>query len=124
MHIPIRSERQRRRALRMLVEIEAEHIAQCESIETCKLLRELREDIAELKGPPNNKKRFECRDFCRHFYSRVLERRSRRSAARRMVSVKLIDLSKIELAQATTGAATMLSPPSEAEWHTPNALFA
>jgi hypothetical protein len=58
MHIPIRSERQRRRALRILLEIEAEHVAQCETPETCKMLRELRDDIAELKAPPNNKEHF------------------------------------------------------------------
>lgn len=65
MHIPVKSERQRWRALHMLLEIEALHLTQCESIVTCKMLRELREDIAELKGPPNNKERFKCRDFCR-----------------------------------------------------------
>jgi hypothetical protein len=63
MQIPIRSERQRRRALRILLEVEVLHIAQCECIETCKMLRELREEIAELKGPPNNKERFKCRDL-------------------------------------------------------------
>jgi hypothetical protein len=65
MHIPIRSERQRRRALRILREIESEHVAQCECPESCKMLRELREDICELKGRPNNKERFKCRDFFR-----------------------------------------------------------
>jgi hypothetical protein len=65
MQIPIRSERQRLRALRTLLEIEAEHVAQCESAETCKMLRELRADISELKGRPNNTERFKCRDFCR-----------------------------------------------------------
>ncbi len=65
MHISIRSERQRRRALHMLLEVEALHLTECECMETCKMLRELREDIAELKGPPNNKKRLKCRDCCR-----------------------------------------------------------
>lgn len=65
MHIPIKSERQRRRALHMLLEIEALHVTQCESIETCKMLRE---DIAELKGPPNEKERFKCRDLCRPLF--------------------------------------------------------
>jgi hypothetical protein len=50
MHIPIRSERQRRRALRALLEVEVLHVAQCECVETCEMLRELREDIAELRG--------------------------------------------------------------------------
>ena len=65
MHIPIKSERQGRRALRMLLEIEKLHVAQCECVETCKMLRDLREDIAELNGRPNKKERFNCRDFCR-----------------------------------------------------------
>jgi hypothetical protein len=60
MHIPIRSERQRRRALRTLLEIEAEHVAQCEFTETCKMLRELREEIAWLSGRPNRRRL--CRD--------------------------------------------------------------
>jgi len=64
MHIPIKSERQRRRALRILLEIDAEHVAQCECPETCKMLRELREDIAELKRQ-TDKGRFKCRYFCR-----------------------------------------------------------
>jgi hypothetical protein len=65
MHIPIKSERQRRRALQILIEVEAEHVAQCECPETCEMLRKLREDIAELTGPPTNKERFKCRDLCR-----------------------------------------------------------
>jgi hypothetical protein len=53
MHIPIRSERQRRRALRILLAIEAEHVAQCKCPESCKMLRELREEIACLGGQLN-----------------------------------------------------------------------
>jgi hypothetical protein len=56
MHIPIRSERQRLRALQILIEIEAEHIDQCESPDRCNMLRKLREDIAELRGQPKNEK--------------------------------------------------------------------
>ena len=50
MHIPItiRSERQRQRALRTLLEVEALHIAQCECPDTCDMLRRLREDITEV----------------------------------------------------------------------------
>jgi len=50
MHIPIKSGRQHRRALRLLLEIEAEHKAQCECPERCDMLQKLREDIAELRG--------------------------------------------------------------------------
>lgn len=60
MHIPIKSERQRRKALRILVEIEAEHVAQCECPESCKMLRELREEIAWVRGQPNSRRL--CRD--------------------------------------------------------------
>jgi hypothetical protein len=63
MKMPIRSERQRRRALRVLLEVESLHVAQCESIGTCKMLRELREGISELRGQPNRKERFKCRDY-------------------------------------------------------------
>jgi hypothetical protein len=59
MHIPIRSERQRRRALRILLEVEELHVAQCECPETCKMLRELREEIAWVRGRPTS------RGFCR-----------------------------------------------------------
>jgi len=62
MHIRIRSERQRRRALLVLLEVETLHVAQCECIETCKMLRERREDIAELRCRPDNKERFKCRN--------------------------------------------------------------
>jgi hypothetical protein len=61
MHIPIKSERQRRRALHMLHEIEAEHLAQCECPETCKMLLELREEISWVRGH-RHRKRFKCRD--------------------------------------------------------------
>jgi hypothetical protein len=64
MHIPIKSERQRRRALRLLMEVEAAHVAQCECPERCKMLRELREEIAWVRGQ-RNRKRFKCRDLCR-----------------------------------------------------------
>lgn len=60
MHIAIRSERQRRRALRILLEVEELHVAQCECIETCKMLRELREEISWVRGQ-RNRKRFKCR---------------------------------------------------------------
>jgi hypothetical protein len=63
MHIPIRSDRQRRRALRILLEVEELHIAQCEYPETCKMLRELREEIVWLRGQ-RNRKHFKCRDTC------------------------------------------------------------
>jgi hypothetical protein len=62
MHIPIKSERQRRRALRILLEIEGEHVAQCECPENCKMLRELREEIVELKRQADRGRL--CRDFC------------------------------------------------------------
>jgi len=50
MHVPItlKSERQRQRALRTLLEIEVLHVAQCECPDRCDMLRRLREDIAEL----------------------------------------------------------------------------
>jgi hypothetical protein len=60
MHIPIRSERQRRRALRILLEFEAEHVALCQCPESCKMLREMREEIAWLRGQPNSRR--PCRD--------------------------------------------------------------
>jgi hypothetical protein len=56
MHKPIRSERQRRRALRVLLEIEGEHVAQCECPESCKMLRELREEIAWVRSEPNRRR--------------------------------------------------------------------
>jgi hypothetical protein len=61
MHIPIRSERQRRRALHILLEVEAEHVNQCACPENCKMLSELREEIVWLRGQ-RNRKRFKCRD--------------------------------------------------------------
>ena len=60
MHIPIRSERQRRRALSVLLEVEGLHVAQCECPESCKMLREVREEIVWLRGQ-RNRKRFKCR---------------------------------------------------------------
>lgn len=50
MHVPLqlRSERQRQRALRTLLEVETLHVAQCECPENCDMLRRRREDIAEL----------------------------------------------------------------------------
>ena len=50
MHVPItlKSERQRRRALRTLLEIEVLHVAQCECPAGCSMLRRLREDITEV----------------------------------------------------------------------------
>ncbi len=62
MHIPIKSERQRQRALRILLEVERLHVGQCECIEICKMLRELREEIAWVRGQ-RNRKRFRCRDL-------------------------------------------------------------
>jgi len=56
MHTPIRSERQRRTALRILLEFEAEHVALCECPESCKMLREMREEIAWLRGQANNRR--------------------------------------------------------------------
>jgi hypothetical protein len=53
MHIPIRLERQRRRALRGLLEVEELRVAQCECIETCKMLCELHEEIVWVRGQPN-----------------------------------------------------------------------
>jgi hypothetical protein len=61
MQIPIKSERQRRRALRILLEIESEHVAQCKCPESCTMLRELRAEIAWVRGK-RNRKRFKCRD--------------------------------------------------------------
>ncbi len=50
MHVPItlKSERQRQRALRTLLEIEVLHVAQCECPDRCEMLRRLREDITEV----------------------------------------------------------------------------
>jgi len=50
MHVPIKlkSERQRRRALRTLLEVEVLHVAQCEYPDKCEMLHRLREDIAEV----------------------------------------------------------------------------
>jgi hypothetical protein len=62
MRIPIRSERHRRRLLQVLIEVEAEHMAQCECPTRCEMLRKLREEIAELRDNPK-KGRFKCRDF-------------------------------------------------------------
>jgi hypothetical protein len=56
MHIPMRSERQRRSALTLLLEIEAEHVAQCECPEHCEMLRKLSEGIAWLRGQPNRRR--------------------------------------------------------------------
>ena len=56
MHTPILSERQRRRASGILLEIEAEHVAQCECPESCKMLRELSEEIAWVRGQRNRKR--------------------------------------------------------------------
>ena len=64
MQLPIRSERQRRTALQIMIEVEAEHLAQCECPEKCEMLRKLRQEIAELRGRPQ-KGRFKCRDFLR-----------------------------------------------------------
>jgi ribosome biogenesis protein Tsr3 len=50
MHIPILSERQKHRALPVLLEIEELHVAQCECPDKCQMLRRLREDIAELRA--------------------------------------------------------------------------
>jgi hypothetical protein len=61
MRIPIKSERQRRRALHLLLEMEELHVSQCEFPESCKMLRELREEIAWVRGQ-RNRKRFKCRD--------------------------------------------------------------
>jgi hypothetical protein len=63
MHIPIKPERQRRRALRVLLEVEEFHVAQCECPESCKMLRELREEIAWLRHQ-RHRKRFKCREGC------------------------------------------------------------
>jgi hypothetical protein len=49
MHIPIKSERQRRRVLRILIEIEIEHIEQCGCPERCEMLRKLREEMSKLR---------------------------------------------------------------------------
>lgn len=51
-----------RRALQILIEVEAKHLAQCEHPETCEMLRKLREEISELRSQ-HKKGRFKCRDF-------------------------------------------------------------
>lgn len=64
MRLPIRSERQQRRALSILlevVEVEELHIAQCESIETCKMLSEVHEAIAWVRSQATS--RHICRDY-------------------------------------------------------------
>jgi hypothetical protein len=50
--------------LRILLEVEVEHVAQCECLESCKMLRELREEIAWLRHQ-RNRKRFKCRELLR-----------------------------------------------------------
>jgi len=69
MHIPIqiKSERQRRRALRTLLEVEGLHVAQCECPNSCDMLRRLREDIIEVKSQLNRRQSqaANCRDFSR-----------------------------------------------------------
>jgi hypothetical protein len=54
MQIPMRSERQRRTALRILLEVEDIHVAQCECVESCAMLPKLREDIAWLRDQQND----------------------------------------------------------------------
>ena len=67
MNIPILSERQRRRALPTLLEVEALHVAQCECVDSCDMLRRLREDIAELRGHLKQRRSTpsKCRDSSR-----------------------------------------------------------
>jgi hypothetical protein len=67
MHIPILSERQKHRALRTLLEVEALHVAQCECPDRCDMLRRLREDINELKAHLSQRRSVakKCRDFSR-----------------------------------------------------------
>ncbi len=50
MHTQILSERQKHRSLRMLIEIEELHLAQCGCPDKCQMLRRLREDITELRA--------------------------------------------------------------------------
>jgi len=50
MHVKILSERQLRRALPTLLEVEALHVAQCECPDRCIMLRRLREDISEVRA--------------------------------------------------------------------------
>ena len=68
MHTKISSERQLRRALPTLLEVEALHVAQCECPDRCVMLRKLREDIAEVRAHLDKRRSrpSNCRDVSPH----------------------------------------------------------
>jgi hypothetical protein len=74
MHIPILSERQKRRILPILLRVEELHLAQCKRPDECQMLRRLREDIAELSTMLSQPPAKHCRQPDR---SRPSSRRSR-----------------------------------------------
>jgi hypothetical protein len=62
MHTLILSERQKYRTLPTLLEIEQLHLAQCECPDKCRILRRLREDIAELRTMLSKPPPKQCRE--------------------------------------------------------------